>query len=204
MNVAQDTRTALMIVDSDPVAHIGIACMLSGCPWLSVSVCVRTWNEALAVARITYPDLAVAGMRPPNGAIRQLRDSVPAIKLVLFVPMAKLSDPPIADVDAVIPRDMGASGLTDSLSRVICGEQVLGIAAERGFACRDGRDLHGLTRREHQILRRVAIGETNAEIAQVLGLATNTVKTYFQRALEKLGARNRVEAVTYAREIGLL
>jgi DNA-binding NarL/FixJ family response regulator len=193
-----------MIVDSDPVAHVGIAHMLSGSPWLAVGVSARTWREALAVAGTTYPDLVIAGLRPPDGAVRQLRDSVPAIKLVLFAPEATLSSPAIGNVDAVIPRDTGASALADCLSRVIRGEQVPDVAAESSAPPRGSQNLHGLTRREYEILRRVATGETNAEIAHVLGLATNTVKTYFQRALEKLGARNRVEAVTYARAIGLL
>lgn len=193
-----------MIVDSDPVAHVGIAHMLSGIPWLAVGVSARTWREALAVAGITCPDLVIAGFRPPDGVIRQLRDSVPAIKLVLFAPETTLDGSAIGSVDAVIPRDTGASALADCLSRVIRGEQVPDVAANCGARRRGPRDLHGLTRREYEILRRVATGETNAEIAHVLGLATNTVKTYFQRALEKLGARNRMEAVTYAREIGLL
>ncbi|MEV0969216.1 response regulator transcription factor [Microtetraspora glauca] len=54
---------------------------------------------------------------------------------------------------------------------------------------------HGLTRREYEILRRVAMGETNSQIAQALGLTRNTVKTYLQRTLEKLGAHNRIEAL---------
>jgi DNA-binding NarL/FixJ family response regulator len=45
---------------------------------------------------------------------------------------------------------------------------------------------------------------TNIEIARELGLAHNTIKTYFQRTLEKLGARNRVEALLRADEKGLL
>jgi DNA-binding CsgD family transcriptional regulator len=63
---------------------------------------------------------------------------------------------------------------------------------------------HGLTRREYEVLRHVAMGETNPEIADALGLTRNTVKTYLQRALEKLGARNRVEAVARANERGIL
>jgi two-component system nitrate/nitrite response regulator NarL len=191
-----------MIVDSDPVAQVGIAHMLSGNAWLAVDACARTWHDALAAARVTNPDLALVSLRPPHRALRQLRDSVPAIKLVLFAPEATLSGPAIVGADAVIPRDIDAPGLADVLSRVVQGERVLDVAVKSLAA--GGPDLHGLSRREYDILRRVATGETNAEIAQVLGLATNTVKTYFQRALEKLGARNRVEAVTYAREIGLL
>ncbi|MEV6111997.1 LuxR C-terminal-related transcriptional regulator [Streptomyces sp. NPDC052109] len=63
---------------------------------------------------------------------------------------------------------------------------------------------YSLTRRQRQILELVARGRTNPEIARALGLARNTVKTYWQRALAELGARNRVEAVSRAREAGLI
>ncbi len=61
-----------------------------------------------------------------------------------------------------------------------------------------------LTRREHEILRLVALGNTNNEIAQRLGLAANTVKTYWQRALHKLAARNRAEAIARAHDLNLI
>jgi DNA-binding NarL/FixJ family response regulator len=61
-----------------------------------------------------------------------------------------------------------------------------------------------LTRREHEILRLVALGNTNNEIAQRLGLAANTVKTYWQRALHKLSARNRAEAIARAHDLHLI
>jgi DNA-binding NarL/FixJ family response regulator len=61
-----------------------------------------------------------------------------------------------------------------------------------------------LTRREYDILRRISMGETNPEIAEALGLSRNTVKTYAQSALNKLGARNRIEALNRLHEGGLL
>jgi DNA-binding CsgD family transcriptional regulator len=61
-----------------------------------------------------------------------------------------------------------------------------------------------IARRERDVLRRVAIGETNLEIAGAMSLSYNTVKTYLRNAMAKLGARNRVEAIARAREMGLL
>ena len=58
--------------------------------------------------------------------------------------------------------------------------------------------------REHEVVRRVAAGETNAQIATTMNLSLNTVKAYLRNAMRKLGARNRVEAVSRAREAGLL
>jgi DNA-binding CsgD family transcriptional regulator len=62
----------------------------------------------------------------------------------------------------------------------------------------------GLTRREYEVLRLVGAGLTNPEIADELGLTRNTVKTYLQSAMSKLGARNRVEAIAKASEARLL
>jgi len=60
------------------------------------------------------------------------------------------------------------------------------------------------TPRELEVLRHVVLGLTNPEIADRLGLTTNTVKTYWQSTMRKLQARNRVEAVAAARSIGLV
>jgi ATP/maltotriose-dependent transcriptional regulator MalT len=69
----------------------------------------------------------------------------------------------------------------------------------------DRQDAGGfIARRERDVLRRVATGETNHEIAGAMSLSHNTVKTYLRNAMTKLGARNRVEAITRAREMGLL
>ena len=61
-----------------------------------------------------------------------------------------------------------------------------------------------IARREHEVLRRVATGETNGEIASAMSLSPNTVKAYLRNAMQKLDARNRVEAIARAREAGLL
>ncbi|WP_406289045.1 response regulator transcription factor [Embleya sp. NBC_00896] len=61
-----------------------------------------------------------------------------------------------------------------------------------------------LTRRETDVLAHVAVGRTNAEAGQALGLGPETVKSYLRSAMRKLGAHNRVEAAVAARAAGLL
>ncbi|TSB31705.1 LuxR C-terminal-related transcriptional regulator [Streptomyces sp. NBC_01525] len=60
-----------------------------------------------------------------------------------------------------------------------------------------------LTPREHEVLRRVALGQSNPEIATAMYISRNTVKSYLQNVLQKLNARNRVEAIARAREWGI-
>jgi DNA-binding NarL/FixJ family response regulator len=108
-------------------------------------------------------------------------------------------------VDGVLVKDTERDELIDAIRRVVAGERVIQVDPDGGSALvwRKLRE-HGLTPREYDILRHVAMGETNPEIAAALGLTRNTVKTYLQRALEKLGARNRVEALSRASQLGIL
>lgn len=197
----------ILVADSDPVVHAGIAYMLAGTNWRTVAVCAKTGQETVILAQATQPEMVLLGLRLPDSLadriIRQLRESVPGVKIIMFAPRSALHSAIAAGVDGVIPKDADITRVLEIFGRVDKGEHVLDMADGADPRAGDA-DTHGLTRRERDILGRVAMGETNAEIARALGLATNTVKTYFQRALEKLGVRNRVEAVVYAREIGLL
>jgi DNA-binding NarL/FixJ family response regulator len=71
-------------------------------------------------------------------------------------------------------------------------------------AAADLPELSQLTAREREILIQVATGRSNAEIAEVLVLAETTVKTHVSRVLTKLSLRDRVQAVVYAYENGLV
>jgi LuxR family transcriptional regulator, regulator of acetate metabolism len=111
-------------------------------------------------------------------------------------------DPAVAQVLAGLERR------TADLGRVVRARAGIGRAVRHPCAASPARGDRqapcSLTRRQRQILELVARGSTNREIARALGLAENTVKTYWQQALAELGARNRVEAVSRAREAGLV
>lgn len=88
----------------------------------------------------------------------------------------------------------------EAAARLRLSLRALNGPQRRSGAARD----FGITAREFDVLRRVALGERNAEIATAVHLSANTVKSYLQSAQHKLGARNRVEAVARAGEAGLL
>lgn len=107
--------------------------------------------------------------------------------------------------------------LRDELEDVIAGlddeeakQRLQGLSSRLlALSARPGRAPHpspasGLTGRELEVLRHVARGLTNQEIAQAVGLMPNTVKTYLQSAARKLGAANRTQAAVLAREAGIV
>lgn len=110
-------------------------------------------------------------------------------------------------------RERLASELYDSVGSLLCGEAAQRLrdvvrrmrsTPVRRHDTRRRLPRPAIARREHDVLRRVARGETNGQIALGMSLSLNTVKTYLRNAMQKLGARNRVEAIARAREAGLL
>ncbi|QXJ22465.1 response regulator transcription factor [Actinomadura graeca] len=199
----------LLVVDSHPIVYAGVSSAAATTQWLMVVGYVRTGQEAVTAVKSHRPDAVLLDLRLPDPlavkVIQDVRANAPGIKVIIFCARARVDAAVVDSADGLVPKDADPAYLLEVLDRVARGEDVARTAPakDRTALVRDLRK-HGLTDREFEILRRVAMGETNAEIARVTGLASNTVKTYFQRTLEKLGARNRVEAVVHAAEIGLL
>jgi DNA-binding NarL/FixJ family response regulator len=186
---------------------------LQNTSWVRVAGYARSGREAVAAAETLRPDVLLLDLRLPDmlapEAVQALRVRAPDTKIILFTAYpdhAALDASLAAGAHGVVVKDTEREELVDAIRRVVAGERIpCEDTGDAGGAIlsRKLRD-HGLTRREYDILRRVAMGETNPEIAAALGLTRNTVKTYLQRALEKLGARNRVEALARANELGIL
>jgi DNA-binding NarL/FixJ family response regulator len=115
-----------------------------------------------------------------------------------------------AGAHAVVLKDADRADLVDTIRRVATGEPLPTGSGTNPRPTEMSQQLsrklrrYALTRREYDILRHISMGETNPEIALALGLTRNTVKTYVQSALTKLGARNRIEALNRLNELGLL
>lgn len=210
------STTGLVAVDGHPIVLAGLRQLCAATHWLHLAAAAATGAEAIAAVGRTLPHLVVMDTHLPDAPaidlISRLRTLHPPVRIVLFT-----TDPARAEhtaaaagdageaVAAVVHKRTDLSGLASALRRVADGERLLPDDAASGARRSDRLRTPGaLTPREHEILRKVAAGKTNIEIARELGLAHNTIKTYFQRTLEKLGARNRVEALLRADEKGLL
>jgi two-component system, NarL family, nitrate/nitrite response regulator NarL len=203
------TGIHMLVADGAPIVYAGVAAVAAGTDWISAVTYAGTGRDAIETAETTRPGLVLLNPHLPDmpaaEILRELRIRAPQAKVVFFAEQLSRSILDLVDEagpDGVVHKNAGSTELLATLRRVQRGERV--VARQDTPGGRRDRAPYGLTSREHAVLRRVALGETNAEIASVLGLTSNTVKTYLQRALQKLGARNRVEALNAATQLGLL
>lgn len=203
----------VLVVDDHPIVFDGVALALQRSSFLEIAGYAHNGREAIAAMGYCHPDVVLLDLRLPDmlapEAIQALLGKDPAVKIILFTAYpdhAALTAAVSAGAHGVVVKDVERADLIDAIRRVAGGECI--VYADIGD---DGQVVlnrklhdHGLTRREYEILRHVAMGETNPEIADAVGLARNTVKTYLQRAMEKLGAHNRVEAIARASQLGIL
>jgi two-component system response regulator DesR len=105
-----------------------------------------------------------------------------------------------AGASAYLLKDAPADQLADAIRRVHAGSRVIDPA----LAAEAWSDADPLTDRERQVLRLAADGLSSPDIAATLSLTEGTVRNYLSEAINKLGARNRVEAANLARAKGWL
>ena len=113
-----------------------------------------------------------------------------------------------AGASGFLLKDVRGPQLVHAVRTVAAGETMLAPAITRRFIedylSRHGRepepDEHGLSEREEEVLRRIALGRSNAEIASEMFLGVSTVKTYVNRLLTKLDLRDRTQAAVWAYE----
>lgn len=203
----------VLVVDDHPIVLDGVTLAFQNTSWIQVAGYARSGREAVAAAVGLRPDIVLLDLRLPDmlapEVIVALHAEVPTAKTIVFTAYpdhAALDAALVAGANGVVVKDAERANLVDVIRRVVAGEQVVHVAIGDDNGVLLTRKLRecGMTRREYDILRRVAMGQTNPQIAEALGLTRNTVKTYLQRTLEKLGAHNRIEALTRANELGIL
>lgn len=158
---------------------------------------VERWSPDVLVTDIEMPMLS--GLE----VARQLRARGVATKVLVVTTFGRpgyLRRAMDAGVRGYLLKDAPSEELALAIRRVARGERV--IAAELIASAWD--EVDPLTDRERSVLRLAELGRSAKEIAKALGLSPGTTRNYLHEASQKLGARNRIEAVRLARERGYL
>ena len=214
-------RVKVLIVDDDALMRAGLRGVLASDEGIELVGEADDGRQAAYRTRLLEPDVVVMDVRMPDldgiSATREVLEAFPDVKVVILTTFEQddyifgaLSagasgfllkrTRPEELIAAIHTIAAGDSLLSPSVtSRVI--EQMAGLPAPD--AARDPR-LEELTAREREVLEHVARGLSNAEIAAALVIEESTVKTHVKRILAKLAARDRVQAVIFAYETGLI
>ncbi|MFE0099350.1 response regulator [Streptomyces sp. NPDC059009] len=210
----------IVVADDQDVVRAGFAALLDTQPDFEVVGSARDGAEAVRVCRDTRPDLVLMDVRMPTmdgiEATRLLTRQLPTTRVVMLTTFdldEHVYDALAAGASGFLLKDMVAERLFDAVRVVAAGEALLAPTVTRRLIAEFTRlrprssptpELSTLTPREREVLRLVAEGLSNTEIAQRLVVGGETVKTHVSRVLSKLGVRDRAQAVVAAYESGLV
>ncbi|MCF3106764.1 response regulator transcription factor [Streptomyces roseoverticillatus] len=212
------TPVTLLIADDDEVTRSGLRTLLAAQPGIEAVGEAADGVEAVEEARRLRPDVVLMDVRMPrrNGieATRQLLAGPAAPPKVVVITTFENDDYVTAGLGA------GASGfvlkrlpvrqIAEAVRVVAAGEAILfpaalrRMVAARPLGSAEALPQAALTGREEEVLRLMATGLSNPEIAESLTVSLETVKTHVGNVLTKLGAQNRTHAVVIAYESGLV
>jgi len=210
----------VLLADDQAVIRYGLRLILEGEPDLEVAGEAADGEAAVAAVQRLRPDVVLMDVRMPRldgiAAVRRIvasRAATRALMLTTFDLDDYVFDALRAGASGFLLKDAPPEDLVAAVRLVAAGEALLAPSvtrrvieefARRPAPARDGGTHDSLTARELEVLRLVARGMTNDEIAAELFLSRTTVKTHVARVLAKLDLRDRVQAVVHAYEHGLV
>lgn len=209
--------TRILIADDHPVLRSGLRVLLAADSGLEVVGEAGTGEETLRLAEELLPDVVLLDISMPGESgietVRRLKEKVPALK-VLFLSMHEeegmLLEALGAGGDGYLIKRADESEIIQAIRVVQRGDVYVHPAMTRGLLSqtetteRPPEPIEPLTRREIDVLRLLARGNTNRQIAELLALSIRTIESHRANLMGKLGLASRVELVTYAEENGLL
>ncbi|HKT45016.1 MAG TPA: response regulator transcription factor [Gaiellaceae bacterium] len=209
----------ILVVDDQPLVRSGFRMVIEERPDLELAGEASDGAQAIELARELDPDVILMDVRMPNldgvEATRQLVDAGTRARILVLTTF-DLDEYVYAAIRAgasgFLLKDVEPAELVDAIRVVAAGNSLFGPAATERLVARfsqqpapdAGRALVELTDRELEILRLLATGLSNAELAEQLFLSETTVKTHVSSILRKLRVRDRVQAVIAAYDAGLV
>ncbi|MFF8827872.1 response regulator [Streptomyces sp. NPDC015131] len=210
----------VLIADDEPLVRGGLSLIVNAADGLTVVGEAASGPETLAQTAHLAPDVILLDIQMPGGdgisvtrALRERPDSPRIVIVTTFGLDSHLHQAIAAGADGFILKDAPAELLQQAIRSAAQGDAVLSPRMTRRLMHRyttgaptdpappPGHDR--LTVREREVLRLLAQGHSNAEIAAQLFISEGTVKTHITRILMKLGLRDRAQAIVLSHRHGL-
>jgi DNA-binding NarL/FixJ family response regulator len=229
-NVAQPT-VRVLVADDQTVVREGLVMLLGLSPGIEVVGAAADGEEAIRLARSLAPDVVLMDLRMPRtdgvAATRHIVEELSSIRVIVLTTYAD-DESVFAALEAgalgYLTKDATAAEIQRAIRTVHAGQALLDPSVqrrliERALASSSSSTVSptsaaaevsgtaaypdGLTQREAEVLRHIATGQSNREIAERLFISEATVKTHVNNIFSKANLRDRAQAVVYALHHGL-
>ena len=212
----------VLIADDQELVRAGFHSILDDQPDIAVVGEAKDGHDAVDLARVRLPDVVLMDIQMPGldglEATRRIltaasHSPIAVLMLTTFDLNEYVYDALRAGASGFLLKDVSPEQLVAAVRIVAAGDALIAPAITKRLVAEFARTApkrtapHGfgeLTPREIEVMRLVARGLSNAEIAAVLFVSESTIKTHMKRMLAKLGLRDRVQAVVVAYEAGLV
>lgn len=204
----------VFIADDHPILRIGLKLYLESKQHIKIAGEADNGFDAVNAITRNPPDVVLMDIDMPGlsgiEAIRVVRKTLPDLKIIVLSTYSKkeyVQEAMLEGANGYVAKNTR----TDELIKIIedfaegreCHSPYLLNLAMRWRQAEDGGSdnfEHNLTKTEIRVLKNIAQGKTNSEIAQINFVSIETIKTHVQRIFKKLGVGNRMEAVSAARD----
>lgn len=199
----------VLVADDHPVVRMGVAGLVARHPALVLAGEAEDGHRAVALYRELRPDVVLMDLRMPGldgvSAIERIREFDPDARIVILTTFDGEED--IfrgfrAGAKAYLLKDAPDAHILACIRAVHAGERYVPPDVATKLAERLGTDT--LSRRELEMLKQLATGRSNKEIARLTGITEGTVKFHVTAIIAKLGVKSRTEAVSAALKRGLI
>ena len=199
----------ILVVDDHPVFREGVAALVSGESDMSIVAQASNGREAIQQFRAHQPDVTLMDLQMPemNGldALSAIRGEFPEARIIVLTTYA--GDMQVlraikAGARAYLLKDTLHKELVDTIRAVHAGKKY--ISSEASFELAEHASDDVLTPAEVRVLRLIAEGNANKEIAAQLSISEDTVKSQVRNILSKLGAKDRTHAAMIGLKRGII
>jgi len=197
------------VVDDHPVFREGIATVIAYQPDMKVAAAASSGKQAIEEFERHKPDVTLLDLRLPDmsgiGALTAIRKIAPEARVIILTTFegdVEIQRALAAGARSYMLKSAPMEDLVDVVRKVHSGRSHLPAQVAERLAENYSSD--ALTEREIEVLRRMAEGDRNREIGEHLVISEETVKVHIRHIMDKLGAKDRTQAVAIAIRRGVI